>query len=493
MFKWLYSLTFALVFPVLSALAVQTGTGTNQMVNLRVTENIIFGGVSRTNWPAGGSGFPLDADGDLAGFSLTNGAFVGDGSGLTNIAITNYLVNATNNLQLELTGFSNLYLVATNNIAWATNLLNQATNNLKQELQGLSNLYLIETNNVAFATNRLIAATNNLQLELNSLTNTSSIVIGANAVVGVTEGVAIGGAANGSVAGATVGYAANGATYGASLGSYADGATYGAVLGAYANGASYGAALGAYADGATYGAALGYNSHGASNSVAIGNNATGQLYGVGIGYNASSMNGGVAIGSNVVNTEANSTKLYGTLNMAGSPITNASGLQIVGSSPLTGAVWIATDSSGQGKWSSNCAFSVYLSATWNFTNGVDRGPIYFDSENYDYGNNFNTSTYTFTAPVNGIYAFNFRFLTQIVSGSTVGLVEYFIYQNSSILARGYTLDSASGQTPLLSIQYYLTNRTPITCHVSGVNGHTNKIYNVQTYTHFDGALIREIP
>jgi len=39
-----------------------------------------------TNAGAGsGSGFPLDADGDLAGYSLTNGSFVGNGTGLTNV------------------------------------------------------------------------------------------------------------------------------------------------------------------------------------------------------------------------------------------------------------------------------------------------------------------------------------------------------------------------------------------------------------------------
>lgn len=38
-----------------------------------------------------GSGFPLEADGDLAGYSLTNGFFVGDGSGLTGVvaSVTN--------------------------------------------------------------------------------------------------------------------------------------------------------------------------------------------------------------------------------------------------------------------------------------------------------------------------------------------------------------------------------------------------------------------
>ena len=38
-----------------------------------------------TNVGAGGSGFPLTEDGNLAGYSLTNGSFVGNGSGLTGI------------------------------------------------------------------------------------------------------------------------------------------------------------------------------------------------------------------------------------------------------------------------------------------------------------------------------------------------------------------------------------------------------------------------
>lgn len=43
-----------------------------------------------TNAASGsGSGFPLTADGDLAGYSLTNGAFVGNGAGVSNINATN--------------------------------------------------------------------------------------------------------------------------------------------------------------------------------------------------------------------------------------------------------------------------------------------------------------------------------------------------------------------------------------------------------------------
>jgi hypothetical protein len=48
---------------------------------------------------AAGSGFPLTEDGDLAGNSLTNGFFVGDGSGLTNLtgSITNISTGLTGN------------------------------------------------------------------------------------------------------------------------------------------------------------------------------------------------------------------------------------------------------------------------------------------------------------------------------------------------------------------------------------------------------------
>ena len=87
-----------------------------------------------TNAGAGsGSGFPLDADGDLAGYSLTNGFFVGDGDGLTNL--TSYVeTNAT-----DYTG------LLTNLLAF------HAESNIYQRVDG-TNIYYGESVTIAAGT-----------------------------------------------------------------------------------------------------------------------------------------------------------------------------------------------------------------------------------------------------------------------------------------------------------------------------------------------------
>ena len=64
----------------------ETGVVANGMASVTITAET-------------GSGFPLTEDGDLAGHSLTNGSFVGDGSGLTNLtgSITNISTGLTGN------------------------------------------------------------------------------------------------------------------------------------------------------------------------------------------------------------------------------------------------------------------------------------------------------------------------------------------------------------------------------------------------------------
>ena len=125
--------------------------------------------------------------------------------------------------------------------------------------------------------------------------------------------VAIGESANGSLGGATVGKLANSYEFGAAIGGYSDGSDYGAAVGQNANGKTYGVAVGHQASGINHGVAIGY--------IADGDN-----YGVAVGYNSSAVSNSVAIGQSVTNTEPNSTKLIGNLNMAGNLVTNAPNL-----------------------------------------------------------------------------------------------------------------------------------------------------------------------
>lgn len=64
----------------------------------------------------------------------------------------------------------------------------------------------------------------------------------------------------------------------------------------------------------------------------------------------------------------------------------------------------------QSRGASQCSFSVFLNGTAaNVTGDGTQYTIAFDTELFDVGNNFNTGTYTFTAPVTGIYLFTVTF------------------------------------------------------------------------------------
>ena len=60
--------------------------------------------------PGSGSGFPLTNNVDLAGYSMTNGSFVGNGAGLTNISVANNGVYGT----FTVTGLVNTVSIGTN-------------------------------------------------------------------------------------------------------------------------------------------------------------------------------------------------------------------------------------------------------------------------------------------------------------------------------------------------------------------------------------------
>jgi len=55
---------------------------------------------------------------------------------------------------------------------------------------------------------------------------------------------------------------------------------------------------------------------------------------------------------------------------------------------------------------SSTAFSSYIGSTQTVTSGA-QVTLTFDTERYDLGNNFNTSTYAYTPPSTGYYMFNF--------------------------------------------------------------------------------------
>lgn len=167
-------------------------------------------------------------------------------------------------------------------------------------------------------------------------------------------------------------------------------------------------------------------------------------------------------------------------------------LQVTGGNPTNGAVYICTNTAtGQGKWSSPVGFNALLSGNFNFTN-QDNRIISWGTEVFDYGNNFNGTT--FIAPVNGLYHFTFFASWGVILGPITTIVRCDIKVNGTSVGTIYVeRDASTVGTKLLDIgAYYLTNSAQVNCIVEGQGGSTNTLRTAEC-TRFTGVLIRELP
>jgi len=102
-------------------------------------------------------------------------------------------------------------------------------------------------------------------------------------------------------------------------------------------------------------------------------------------------------------------------------------LQITGGNPTNGAVRVATDTAGNGKWSEPVFVSAYPKLL-NISNTTAQ--LYFTNVIFQVGNYYNATASTFTPPV-GIYA-----ITCTIAPEIYGAGNYYleIYQNATALS-----------------------------------------------------------
>ena len=87
-----------------------------------------------------------------------------------------------------------------------------------------------------------------------------------------------------------------------------------------------------------------------------------------------------------------------TIGESGTTVSIPSGATIANSGTATGF--------GDTNHFATTAFSAYIGSTQTVTSGA-QVTLTFDTERYDLGSNFNTSTYAYTPPSTGYYMFNF--------------------------------------------------------------------------------------
>ena len=178
--------------------------------------------------------------------------------------------------------------------------------------------------------------------------------------------------------------------------------------------------------------------------------------------------------------------MSGTLTVPNIKITNGA---------TNGAVWVATNSAGEGIWSKPIAFRKAMASDFQFTGTYNaKTTIAWDTETYDYGNR--ASTTNFVAPVNGLYRFTLNVYWSRVSGAAtfqlpeitvdgLGIEGTSIYNTqAAILAGAYCVSSGD---------IYMTNGAIAKCVIGGDIGTTNKLNGNIRVNSWTGTLIRELP
>ncbi len=98
------------------------------------------------------------------------------------------------------------------------------------------------------------------------------------------------------------------------------------------------------------------------------------------------------------------------------------------------------------KWTNPYCFRAYASGSTTLTDGT-HVKVLFASENYDYNNNFASSTYT--APVAGVYNFSST-VTQATVSATPAIIFLTLYVNGSAAARGVAFTPSTVGIPCVT-------------------------------------------
>ena len=233
----------------------------------------------------------------------------------------------------------------------------------------------------------------------------------------------------------------------------------------------------------------------ASNLAASALSTNGGTMGGNINLNAETISNGVIAGTSYSGGGIVTNPINANINLNGNTISNgvvsASSLQVTGGSPTNGAVWIATNTVGQGKWSYPVAFqATIVSSDFTFQNSATT--VIWNNIVINCGNAFNGTN--FVAPVKGIYQFIWMGEWWKVTGAP-NFCEFSFYSSGSQVQHSYwpyfSAGLGGGPYVLNSGNVYLTNGATWYCVVIP-GAYTNRL-GCGAEQVFSGSLIRELP
>lgn len=149
---------------------------------------------------------------------------------------------------------------------------------------------------------------------------------------------------------------------------------------------------------------------------------------------------------------------------------------------------ISDDAITPAKWTNPYCFRAYASSGTSIADAGSGTKVNFQTEDYDYNNNFASSTYT--APVAGVYHFNARVeLTTTISGGIAFYV--FLKVNSTEITRGSQRGAsfATSDGVVLSDDILLAANDTVTIYAYQDSHGAESTYTGTEHTFFSGHLV----
>ena len=162
------------------------------------------------------------------------------------------------------------------------------------------------------------------------------------------------------------------------------------------------------------------------------------------------------------------------------------------------ATAMTIDSAGRILTPNRPAFRAYIGSTgWTTLTHNVHQIVPFNTEKHDVGSNFDTSTYRFTCPVDGLYYFSARtymhsaggtLRLSIITGTTSPATDETTFLSQTYYAANVAQRNGSLLTYTTAV---LTANTQVGCYARHDDDTNNSSYseNNTLYNHFEGYLI----